>query len=480
MTSTTLSRSPGVLLTILLVGTFMTSLDVTIVNVAAPAIQRDLDLSGAALQLVVNGYSVALAALIIVAARLGDDRGHRRLFLAGLAGFTGASLLCGVAASPEMLVAARIAQGAAAAAMAPQILTLIQLQFQGPARIRALALQASVIAGGAVAGQIVGGALVDLDVAGTGWRPIFLVNIPIGIALLAAGPRALPATKGPQRRLDLVGALLMTDAVALVMVPLCFGHESGWAWWTWACLAAAVPVTAALLVHLHRLTTTGADPLIDLTLLRRRAVGVGLGSIALQMVAYGGFLFTLTLHLQQGLGETPLRSGLTFAPYAVGFAITSLACAQLPEALARRVGPAGLLTAAAGYVVLGLAARDGAWDEALTLPLLALTGLGFGAGWSPVIGRMMTRVPLERAKDASGLLSTTIQLAFAVGVATIGSWFLGAVDAPGPQETGAALAIAAVASGVLAADAALAAVAQARTPRTATAPSTAPAPAAAR
>jgi hypothetical protein len=264
-------RSSGWILAILLVGTFMTSLDVTIVNVAAPAIQADLGLSGAVLQLVVNGYSVALASLIIVAARLGDDRGHRRLFLAGLAGFTGASLLCGVSWSPEVLVAARIAQGAAAAAMVPQVITIIQLRFAGADRVRALALQASVIAGGAVAGQVAGGALVDLGLAGV---PRRLGDCDHRVARAPAPARR--AGRRPARR------------------PL---------------------------------------------LLRQRAVGVGLASIALQMVAYGGCLFTLTLQLQSGLGESPLHSGLTFAPYAVGFALTSLACAQLPEYVARRVGP---------------------------------------------------------------------------------------------------------------------------------------------
>ncbi|HEU4976177.1 MAG TPA: MFS transporter [Baekduia sp.] len=451
------TRSAAALLAVLLTGTFMTSLDVTIVNVAVPSIQHDLGGSGAVLQLVVNGYSVALAALLVLGARLGDDRGHRRLFLAGLAGFTAASAACGVAAGPGMLVAARVLQGISAAALVPQVLTIIQLRFEGAARTRALGLQASVIALGAVVGQLVGGALIDADLAGAGWRPVFLVNVPVGLAVLAAGMVVLPRTHGARRRLDVAGAVLLTGGVVLAMVPLCFGRQAGWAWWTWACLAAAAALAVALVGHLRR----HPEPLADLRLMGRRPVGLGLGSIALQMVAYGGFLFTLTLHLQGQLGFSPLRAGLTFGPYALGFAVTSLGCAGLRPAVARRVGPAALALAAAGYVVLGLAAAGGSWRDELALPLLAVTGAGFGAGWSAVIGRMMGEVPAAHAQDASGLLTTTVQLCFAVGVATIGSVFLG--DAA--DGSAGAFAVAAVACGALALDAALVAALQWRRPR---------------
>jgi MFS family permease len=419
----TSSPSPKAL-AVLLCGTFMASLDTAIVNVAGPAIQDDVGVSGAALQLVISGYALAYAALLITGARLGDDHGHRRLFLLGLAGFTLTSLLAGLAWSAEALVAARIGQGVAAAAMGPQVMTVIQLQYDGPARMKAMALLATVVSAGVVCGQVLGGLLVDLDLLGASWRPVFLINVPVGLALLAAGPRLLPATRRPSgRRMDWLGVALMTDTIILVMVPLVFGHEVGWAWWTWACLAAAAPTAALLALHLRRVLHRGGAPVADVRLLARAGFGLGMASTTAVMVAYGGFLFVLTLHLQRQLGDSPLRSGLTFAPYALGFAITSLTVPALAPAVQRRVAPLGLALSAAGYLGLG-AATHGAWSDATALPLLALAGAGFGAGYSQVITRSIADVPPAQAHDASGLFNTINMLGFALGVATLGSAFL--------------------------------------------------------
>lgn len=408
----TTSPSPKAL-AVLLCGTFMASLDTAIVNVAGPAIQEDVGVSGAALQLVISGYALAYAALLITGARLGDDHGHRRLFLSGLAGFTLTSLLAGLAWSTEVLVAARIGQGVAAAAMGPQVMTVIQLQYDGAARMKAMALLATVVSAGVVSGQVLGGLLVDLDLFGASWRPVFLINVPAGLALLAAGPRLLPVTKRPSgRKMDWLGVALATDTIVLVMVPLVFGHEVDWAWWTWACLAAAVPTAIALALHLRR---TDA-PVADVRLLAAPRFGLGMASTTAVMVAYGGFLFVLTLHLQQQLGDSPLRSGLTFAPYALGFAIASL---TVPA----RFASVGLVASAAGYVGLGVAAGDG-WSDATALPLLALAGAGFGAGYSQVISKAIAAVPAAQAHDASGLFNTINMLGFALGVATLGSAFL--------------------------------------------------------
>jgi MFS family permease len=408
----TASPSPKAL-AVLLTGTFMASLDTAIVNVAGPAIQADVGVSGAALQLVISGYALAYAALLITGARLGDDHGHRRLFLAGLAGFTFTSLLAGLAWSTSVLVAARIGQGVAAAAMGPQVMTVIQLQYDGPARMKAMALLATVVSAGVVCGQVLGGLLVDLDLLDASWRPVFLINVPVGLALLAVGPRLLPQTKRPSgRRMDWLGVALATDIITLVMVPLVFGHEVDWAWWTWACLAAAAPTAGVLAWHLRRTSA----PIVDVGLLAQPRFGLGMASTTAVMIAYGGFLFVLTLHLQEGLGDSPLRSGLTFAPYALGFAIASLTAP-------RWLAPFGLAASAVGYAGLGLA-TDGAWNDAVALPLLALAGAGFGAGYSQVITRAIAGVPLERAHDASGLFNTINMLGFALGVATLGSAYL--------------------------------------------------------
>jgi MFS family permease len=438
-------------LAVLLTGTFMASLDTAIVNVAGPAIQADVGVSGAALQLVISGYALAYAALLITGARLGDDHGHRRLFLCGLAGFTLTSLLAGLAWSTEVLIAARIGQGVAAAAMGPQVMTVIQLQYDGAARMKAMALLATVVSAGVVVGQVLGGALVDLDLLGASWRPVFLINVPVGLALLAIGPRLLPVTRRPSgRRMDWLGVALMTDAITLVMVPLVFGHEVGWAWWTWASLAAAVPTALALALRLRRVRARGDAPVADVSLLAAPRFGLGMAATTAVMIAYGGFLFTLTLHLQQGLGDSPLRAGLTFAPYALGFALTSLAVPALAPAIGRRLAPAGLALSALGYLGLGVVAGGGdGWSDAAALPLLLLAGAGFGAGYSQVVTRAVAGVGAEQAHDASGLFNTINMLGFALGVATLGSAFLAAVGAPTPVETGGAFEIVAIGCGTL-------------------------------
>jgi len=437
-------------LAVLLTGTFMASMDVAIVNVAGPAITSGLALSGAALQAVVSGYTVAYAALLITGARLGDDHGHRRLFLFGLAGFTLASLACGLAWAGPVLIGARVVQGLTAAAMVPQVITVIQLRYTGAARARALALFATTISSAVVVGQVLGGALVSANLAGSSWRSVFLVNVPVGIILLVVGARVLPHTRAEQpRRLDLPGAALLTSIVLLVMGALVFGRQAGWAWWVWAALAAAAVLGAGFAGHLHRLARRGGDPLVDLGLLRRAPVAIGLGIVCAQMVAYGGILFTLSLYLQDGLTFSALRAGLTFAPFALAFAATSLTAPRLSEIARRRAAGIGLTAMSAGYAGLAAATGAGGWNQALTLPLLAVAGAGFGAGYSPVITRTLAHVPPANARDASGLFNTVNQLSYAFGIATIGSVFLARTMAGNAVQTGPAIATAASACAAL-------------------------------
>jgi len=305
-----------------------------------------------------------------------------------------------------------------------------------PARARALALNATIVAAGVVVGLVLGGALVSADLLGTSWRPVFLVNVPVGAVLLAVGRRALPDTRSPAvRRLDLPGAALLSATVALVVIPLVFGHEAGWAWWTFACLAAAAPAGVVLVRHLRRTD----DPVLDLALLARPAFARGTVALSAQMVAYGGFLFSLTLYLQERLGYSALECGLVFAPYALGFALMSLAAPGLPAALLRRVIPLGLVACAAAYAGVGI----GGWSLAVELPLLAVAGAGFGAGFTPTMIRMIGGLPPALAPDASGMITTNVQLCYALGVATIGSAYVssGATTFGGVAEACAVLAL---------------------------------------
>lgn len=433
------------LLFVLLSSVFMAAMDVAIVNVAAPSIATGLGASGPALQLVISGYTIAYAVLLVTGARLGQRVGYRTLFLGGLAGFTASSLLCGFAWSAPVLIAARILQGASSAAMAPQVVTLIQLNFAGAVRTRALAWWAAVISVGVVAGQVAGGALVSADIAGSGWRPVFLVNVPLGIVLLALAGRVLEARSSAStdvRRIDLIGVGLISVGVAFVIVPLTFGRTAEWAPWIWVMFGAGLTFAGLAAVHLERLRRRGGDPVIDLSLLRHRHLALGLATVAGLMVAYGGFLFVATIHLQGHLGYSPAGSGLSFSPYAIGFAATSLTMPRLRTSWVPRLILTGAVLAAGAYALAGVAAEGRQWEHGFEVVVWGVAGAGFGAAYSPVISRALSQVPAARAQDASGMLITVVQLSFALGVATVGSLYLGLASDPSK-----AFAVAAVVCG---------------------------------
>jgi EmrB/QacA subfamily drug resistance transporter len=418
-------RRDWLMLAVLVVGQFMALLDVTIVNVAMPTIHDRLHASGSALQLVVSGYSVTYAMLLITSARLGDLRGHRTVFLAGLGTFTLASLACGLAPSAGALIGARFVQGAGAALMVPQILSVIQRRFSGADRTRALGVYAATLAVGGVTGQLLGGVLVSANLLGASWRPVFLVNVPVGLALAVLVPRLVPADHVPAgRRLDLRGLVAASTAVLLIVLPLVLGHEQGWPAWTWASLGAGVAVAWAFLRIERSVAARGGDPLLNLAVFRAPGMTPGLLALAAAMVSYGAFLFTIGLHLQLGLGDSALRAGLTFTPAAVAFGAIGYWWRRLPERIHDALPPAGLLIAATAYLALAVELRPGT-RGGLALPaLLALYGLGMGAGFSPLIAQALTRVPPAEAADASGLVTTTLQLSQGVGVAVFGSLFL--------------------------------------------------------
>jgi MFS family permease len=435
------SRRAGAILAILLIGQFMAILDVSIVNVAAPTIRADLDLSGGGLQLVVAGYTISYAVLLITGARLGDRLGHGRVFQVGLALFTLASLACGLAPTGPALIVFRVVQGVGAAAMMPQVMSLIQRSFTGGARARALSLYSAVIACGAVVGQVFGGVIVSADLFGTGWRPVFLVNVPIGLLLLGAARRTLPVDRGdPDRRMDPSGVVTLSAAVLLFVVPLVLGHQEGWPTWCWVSLAASAAVLALFVSVERGLAARGGSPLVSAAVLRAPGMAVGCAALLLALVTYGGFLFITALHLQSGLGDSPLRAGLTFAPAAIGFAATGLTWRLLPQRWHAPIIPGGLLAAAALYLALGLVLRDGSPAGATAELILLLLGMALGLAFSPMITVTLSHVPLSAAADASGVLVTVFQLGQVVGVATMGTLYLSLVNAGGAVSSGHAYA----------------------------------------
>jgi MFS family permease len=427
-------RGRWVMLIVLLCGQFMALLDVTIVNVAMPTIGRSLHASGAELQLVIAGYTVSYAMLLITGARLGDLIGRRRMFLLGVGGFSLASLACGLAPGIGLLIAARFIQGAGAAAAMPQIMTVIQVRFSGPARARALSAYTAVLSSGFAAGQVIGGALVSADLFGTAWRPVFLVNVPIGLAVLLILPRVMPAdVPGRTRRLDLPGLAVLTPAVCLVVLPLMLGHQERWPAWSLACVGAGVALVPVFVQVERWVVARGGQPLLSLSVFRAPGLAPGLATLTLLMVTYGGFLFSFAIHLQAGLGDSPLRAGLTFAPAAVAFGLCGYYWRRLPSGWHPYLTVGGAAVAACGYATARVLLRGGGSGGALLQ--VALVGLCafLAVAFSPLVTQALVRVPLHEAADASGLLTTAIQLSQAVGVAVFGSVFL-TVDADGAHR----------------------------------------------
>jgi EmrB/QacA subfamily drug resistance transporter len=408
-------------LVVLLTAQLMAVLDVNIVNVAGATIRSSLHTSGAGLQLVIAGYTIAYAVALITGARIGGIVGPRRVFLGGLVTFTAASLACGLAGDSAMLIAFRVVQGAGAAFMIPQVFSLIQRHFAGPARVRALGRYAAVIALGVVAGQVLGGVLVDANLWGTGWRPIFWINVPIGIGLLFAGSRLLPADTDRDRRpLDIGGLITLMATVLALVVPLVFGHEEGWPIWCWLSLAASAVLFTAFAAVQRRATA----PLIPARVVRARGMLAALGAMFLMMTAYSGYLFAIALHLQTALHYSPLRAGLTFVPMALTFAVASLNWRRLPVRWHASMSAVGLVIAALSIGLIAFALHRDPTPGALFFAAQIPMGIGSGIAYSPLVTRALAAVAPADAADASGLVTTSVQLAQVVGLAVIGSLYL--------------------------------------------------------
>ena len=413
-------------LVVVLVGQAMASMDASILAVASPSLRADLQASDAQFQLIVAIYTMGFAAVVVAGARLGDVLGRRRAFLLGLAGFTAASLAGGLAPTSAALIGARALQGAAAGVMTPQVLSIIQLQFEGEARARAVGAYSMVLAAGVAAGQVLGGLLVSAHLLGAGWRPALLVNAPLGAALLLAARRGLPDVRGgATRRLDPAGAAVLAVGLLALLIPLTFGRQAGWPPWVWLSVAAAVAVVAGFVALERSIAARGGDPLFDLDVWTIPGVAAGVAAVTLVMACYAGFLITLTLHLQDGLGFSPLRAGLTFAAYASGFAAVSLTWTRAPAGWRERLPVAGPLVMGTALLGVGAVAAGGAWPVALTTALLFCGGGGHACGFSPLASRLTTLVRHDQAADLSGLVLTSSLLGQVLGVAVFTGVYFG-------------------------------------------------------
>jgi predicted MFS family arabinose efflux permease len=414
-------------LAVWLTSLFMTQLDVTIVNVATPSIHAHLGASGAELELVVGGYLLAYAVLLITGARLGEMLGYRRVFLTGLATFSGASLACGVAPDPIVLIAALVAQGAGAALMVPQVLSAIQLELDGARRAQALGLYAVALSAGAVSGQILGGVLVFA----IGWRPIFLLNVPIGVAALAVGVRVLPADRerDSARSVDIAGVATLCGALLPAILALSIGRQEGWPAWTWACLAASPLALAAFVAAERRAAARGGSALIDLRVVARPAVSWGLLAQATAVSTYYALLFTLAVYLQQGLGRSALVSGLTLVSWVAAFGVAGQLLRRWGARIGRLAPPAGCVVLSVAYVAITAVLLAEPRAEAPLIVALGVGGLGLGIEFSSMLTHLTGAVAPRHAPDISGVFTTVIQVAGAVAVAAFGSAYLSLASA---------------------------------------------------
>lgn len=412
-------------------------IDFFIVNVALPTMGADLSASEAVLELVVAGYGVAYAVLLVLGGRLGDLFGRRRLFLGGMAAFGLTSLACGLAPDAWSLVAARVAQGASAAAMLPQVLATIQATTSGPRRAKAMGLYGATAGLAMVAGQILGGVLVAADVAGTGWRSVFLVNVPVVLAGLLLAVRTVPETRSARPEpVDVPGTLLLAASLLTLLVPLTEGRAAGWPLWTWAALAAFPFLAAAFYAVERRADRAGRTPLVPPSLFALVSLRRGLLLIVPFSIGFSGFMFVIAVGLQQGAGLGPVAAGLALAPLAVAFFVVSLAGPRLVARYGTRVVTAGAVLQGAGLALMTLAAWRSWPDLGLVelLPGAAVAGAGQALQLPVVFRIVLSEVPPARAGVGSGVMITTQQSSLALGVATLGTLFLSLVPGLGMRD----------------------------------------------
>jgi EmrB/QacA subfamily drug resistance transporter len=403
-------------------GMFMNVFDFFSVNVATPVLHKNLGSGAPALELIVGGYGLTFSLGLVTGGRLGDRYGRRRVFFLGMAAFTVASAASGLAPTSDVLVVARLFQGAAAALMVPQVLSIIRVSFPPRERRIALGVYGMTIAVGQVSGQALGGMLLSADIFGLSWRPIFLVNLPVAAVTYLFGFRRVPESRSPTRPgLDLAGVGLLTLTSGLLIIPVVEGGTLGWPPWCWACLAA-VPAAGAVLVWWEHRVRATRQPLVDLGLFRLRDFRRGLFVNITLYATITSFFFVLGLYLQTGRGDSPLVDGLTFVPCAVGNFVASLSSSALLERYGRSTLTAGAAFQIAGLVLL-LAAADPRQPTVLVLGGVTLFGLGQGLLIPPIIGIVLSRVPVTDSGAATGVLVTVQQMSGTIGLTLVSLGF---------------------------------------------------------
>lgn len=412
---------------VLLAGQLLPQIDFSIVNVALHPIEHSLHATPTELELMVAVYGVAFAVCLAMGGRLGDNFGRRRIFNAGVLLFGIASLLCGVAGSMWILLAARVMQGASAALLVPQILATIHIGLRGHAHSRALALFASVGGIAFIIGQVLGGFLVDADIAGLGWRNAFLINLPVCAAILALSPRVIPETRRENAAgVDIPGTALLAMVILAVLLPVAMGPLFHWSWPLLAVLASAAPLTLWLWQVEQRQERRGVHPLLPPSLVRLPSVRFGFVVAILFYACWSGFMFVLALALQSGGGMTPTMAGNAFIPLGVAFSVGSLTSPRVVNLWGRtRVLILGCLIQMVGMVALVVTLRH-VWPHPDLLSLAAPTML-IGLGNAMVVGCFyrigLADIPPDHAGAGSAALATVQQASLGLGSALLGTVF---------------------------------------------------------
>jgi len=406
---------------------FMVLLDVSIVNVAVPAIRSNLSANNADIQFVIAGYGLAYAVLLITGGRLGDIFGRKKLFIIGMSGFVAASALCGLAQSAIMLDLSRVLQGAMAAMMYPQVLSVIQVSFPPQERARVFGFVGAVIGIATITGPLAGGLIIRDDITGGSWRWIFLVNLPIGIGALIAATRLVTESRAPNAtRLDVGGVLLATAGILLLVYPLVEGQVAGWPAWTFIAMGIS-PVMLLLFVLYERSLPSSRFPLVQLSLFRIRSFSVGVAISAVFIAGIPAFFFTFSLMVQVGLGFSALNAGLTTIPWSLASAVASVMSTRLAPRLGKwtiAIGSGLLVIGILGVILtLNLAGTSlTGWE---LIPSFLISGFGLGTVIAPLLNIILAGVPPRDAGSASGVLTTFQQLGGAIGVAVVGVVFFG-------------------------------------------------------
>lgn len=410
-----------------LTATFVVYADLSVVNIAAPVIERQLRASVADLELMVAGYQVTYAAVLVTGGRLADILGCRRMFALGLTCFIVTSAACGLAGSAGELIGFRVLQGVSAALLQPQVVAAIQVALPPQRRAGAFSALGAVISLSTVAGPLLGGLLIGADIAGLGWRPVFFINVPAGIAALAAGARLMPAWRSQEaRKLDVTGTLLVAAALTAVMVPLTLGQLYRWPPWTWLCLAAAAVLGPLFLWSQRRSERAGRDPLLPSALWRDKAFRAGLGLYFALFSGVTAFFLYYSVLVQSGYRITALATAVTTIPF--GTAAAALSSFSGP--LARRWGSRRVLAAGATICSLGFASLllpvtqvRGPGLAAWTIPSQLVTGAGLGLVIAPLLGVVLAGIRTSQAGAASGLLSVALVIGGALGIGLMGLLF---------------------------------------------------------